>query len=260
MPVVCRVARTKFAEHGRVMKIRVLLSGKHRIALHGLKGLLDREPDLEVAVPCTSLEETLAGVRQFAPDVVIVDYEPADGEAAAVLARIQADRLRTRLALLAPVMGPDELVEALRLGATGVAVAEMPPPLFVQCVRALHAGERWVEPGCLTRALETLRTREAAARALARVLTPREMEVARIVAQGLNNKEAARQLSITEGTVKTHLHSIYEKLRVDGRRRLAQFVRERGLAARLDVTADDIARVLGVPQVQPGPRRRAPES
>jgi DNA-binding NarL/FixJ family response regulator len=241
------------------MSIRVLLSGKHRIALNGLKGLLDREPDLEVAAPCTSMDETLAGVRHFAPDVVFVDCEPGDGEAAALLARIQIDSPRTRLALLALVVGADELVEALRMGATGVAVAEMPPPLFVQCVRALHAGERWVEPGCLVRALETLRRREAAARAISRVLTPREMEVARIVALGMNNKEIAERLSIAEGTVKTHLHCIYEKLHVDGRRRLAQLVRERGLAARLDVTADDVARVLGYRRAKPSPGRRARE-
>jgi len=226
------------------MKIRVLLSGKHPIMLAGLKNLLDREQDLEVAAPCTGVDETLRGIREFTPDVVIVEREADGPEAGRLLARIRAACPAARLALLSHDVGVDDLAEALRLGVGGVAISEMPPSLFAQCVRTVHTGGRWVEPRTLEAALEALRRREAGARELARVLTRREIDVARAVVEGLSNRGIATRLSIAEGTVKTHLHSIYQKLQLDGRQRLAAYGRERGLAVTTGMTAADLARAL----------------
>lgn len=233
------------------MTIRVLLSGKRPIVLNGLKSLLEQEPDLEVAAPCTNIEDTLAGVREFAPDVVIMEREIAGREPGPLLANITAAGPRPRVALLGQALGVDELLEALRLGVAGVAVTQMRPSLFVQCIRTLHAGHTWVEPRALACALDTLRSWEASSREASRLLTPREIEVARIVAEGLSNGQIAKRLAITEGTVKTHLHRLYQKLQLKGRQDLAQYVRDRGLGATAEFTADDVRRALRLPGAKP---------
>ena len=110
-----------------------------------------------------------------------------------------------------------------------MVLKEMAPRLLVQCVRKVHAGEQWLEKRSVSLALERLLKREAAARKIAGLLTPREIEILRMVADGLRNKEIADRLYISEGTIKVHLHSIYEKLKVNSRLQLARYARDKGL-------------------------------
>ena len=107
----------------------------------------------------------------------------------------------------------------------------MAPGLIVRCVRKVHAGEQWLEMRSYMRALETLLQREAGSREVAGILTPREIEIARKVASGMRNRDIAEKLFISEGTVKTHLHHIFEKLQVDSREGLTLFAHEKGLFA-----------------------------
>ena len=110
-----------------------------------------------------------------------------------------------------------------------MVLKEMAPHLLVQCVRKVHAGEQWLEKRSVSLALETLLRREAASREVAKVVTARELEIVRMVASGLRNKEIAERLFISEGTIKMHLHNIYGKLGVDGRLQLARYAKEKGL-------------------------------
>jgi DNA-binding NarL/FixJ family response regulator len=101
--------------------------------------------------------------------------------------------------------------------------------MLVQCVRKVFAGETWVENRSITRAVGLMLVREAGARDSAEHLTPREIEVVQMVAAGHRNKEIARRLTLTEGTVKVHLHNVYAKLGVDGRLELLKYAQEHGL-------------------------------
>src|SRR3569833_2610890 len=105
----------------------------------------------------------------------------------------------------------------------------METQMLVRCVRAVHAGNKWIEKVLATRALDQLLARQTGERHLAQRLTPREIEVARLIAQGLSNKAVAAKLAITEGTVKLHLHHVYEKLHLDGRMALAHYLRVNAL-------------------------------
>ena len=120
-------------------------------------------------------------------------------------------------------------MEAVRLGAWGLVLKEMAPETLVECVRVVSAGERWLDTRSVVRALEKIAQREVEVGRVAMLVTPRELEIVRMVATGLRNKEIATRLSITEGTVKLHLHHIYEKLEVDGRLALLVYAREHGL-------------------------------
>ncbi|HVH68800.1 MAG TPA: response regulator transcription factor [Gemmatimonadales bacterium] len=119
-----------------------------------------------------------------------------------------------------------EVLEAFRLGVRGMILKEQAPQMVVRCVRQVHAGEQWVEKHACTRALHALLEREAGASAAVGGLTPREIQMVRMAARGLRNKEMSQRLAISEGTVKIHLHHIYRKLKVENRVQLtlrAQF-------------------------------------
>ena len=99
----------------------------------------------------------------------------------------------------------------------------------VSCVRRVHQGEQWIDRDTVARAFRTVLEREAAAREATMMLTPREIEIVRMVAQGLRNKAIAERLSISEGTVKVHLHNIYDKFGVDRRLELVLCAQQKGL-------------------------------
>ena len=211
------------------MTIRVVLADDHPFFLDGLVQFLDREPDIEVVARCVDGEEALRAVLELRPDVLLLDLRMPGLDGVAVLRELARGRSPTRVVLLTAAVHEDDLMEALRLGVRGVVLKEMAPRLLVQCLRKVHAGERWVEIKSTAQALDKLLQREEATRTVAGVLTQREIEIARLVAGGLQNKEIAARLAITEGTVKVHVHSIYLKLKLSTRVGLMRWAEEHGL-------------------------------
>jgi DNA-binding NarL/FixJ family response regulator len=211
------------------MAIRLVLADDHPIILDGLESLFRMEQDIQVVARCVNGEEALKAVRQHRPDILILDIRMPAKDGLQVLREIQEDNLPTQIILLTVGLDEEETVEALRLGVRGVVLKEMAPQMLVQCVRKVHGGEQWLERRSVGRALEKLLWREAGAREIAGMLTPREIEIVRMVAAGLRNKEIADKLFISEGTVKIHLHHIYEKLQLDGRLELALYAQDKGL-------------------------------
>jgi DNA-binding NarL/FixJ family response regulator len=211
------------------MPIHLVLADDHPIILDGLEILFRMEKDIQVVARCVNGEEALQAVRQHRPDILILDIRMPGKDGLAVLREMKDEDLPTRVVLLTVALDEEETLEALRLGVRGVVLKEMAPQMLVQCVRKVHAGEQWLERRSVGRALEKLLSREAGAREVAGVLTPREIEIVRMVASGLRNKEIADKLSISEGTVKIHLHHIYEKLHLNGRLELALYAQDRGL-------------------------------
>jgi DNA-binding NarL/FixJ family response regulator len=212
-----------------VTPIRLVLSDDHPIVLDGLEQLFAVENDFEVLARCRDGEETLEAVRRLSPDVLVLDIRMPGVDGLSVLQELEAAGLPTRVVLLTAAVGDEQLVEAIRLGARGVVLKETAPQLLVEAVREVHGGGEWLEKGLVGRALRRLMDRESSLREAIRTLTTRELEIARLVAEGLRNRAIGERLFITEGTVKIHLHRIYEKLGVDGRLELALYARERGL-------------------------------
>jgi DNA-binding NarL/FixJ family response regulator len=209
--------------------IRLLLADDHPIVLDGLEQLFRLEQDVEIVARCREGEETLRALQVHRPDVVVLDMRMPRGDGLDVLRGIEAGGLLTRVVLLTAALGEDQLVEALRLGVGGVVLKEMAPQLLVEAVREVHAGRRWLDKGSIDRALGRLLQKEEGNREAAEVLTPRELEIVRMVARGMRNRAIAEQLFISEGTVKIHLHNIYQKIEVDGRLKLAVYAQRKGL-------------------------------
>jgi two-component system nitrate/nitrite response regulator NarL len=210
-------------------RIRIVLADDHVIVLDGLEQLFRLEPELEVVARSTTAEAAVKAVQEHRPDVLVLDLVMPGHDGMWVLRELSELNLPTRTVLLTAHVEENRLVEAIRLGVWGVVLKEMAPRMLMECVRKVHAGEKWLEQQSVTRAIERMQRRESEIDRLTRLLTPRELEIVRLASEGLRNKEIGERLSITEGTVKIHLHNIYEKLGVTGRPQLILYATRQGL-------------------------------
>jgi two-component system nitrate/nitrite response regulator NarL len=210
-------------------RIRVVLADDHVIVLDGLEQLFRLEPEFEVVARSTTAEAALKAVQEHRPDILVLDLVMPGHDGMWVLRELSELNLPTRTVLLTAHVEETRLVEAIRLGVWGIVLKEMAPRMLMECVRKVHAGEKWLEQQSVTRAMERMQKRESEIDRLTRLLTPRELEIVRLASEGLRNKEIGERLSITEGTVKIHLHNIYEKLGVTGRSQLILYATKHGL-------------------------------
>ncbi len=211
------------------MTIRLVVADDHPLILDGLENLFRLEDDFEVVASCNDGPETLGAIRQLHPDVAVLDIRMPGMSGLEVARAIRGEKLPTRLVLLTAELADEEMLEAVHLEVQGVVLKEMAPQLLVQCIRKVHAGGQWIERRTAKKALELMLRRETGTREVAALLTTREIDLVRMVAGGLRNREIADKLFISEGTVKVHLHNIYEKLKVDGRMALMRYAQEKGL-------------------------------
>lgn len=211
------------------MSATLVLADDHPIILDGLEQLFRLEEGLEVVARCRDGAETLQAVRELEPDVLVLDVRMPGPDGIEILRELSGEGLPTRVVLLTAGLEDDQLLEAIRAGARGVVLKEMAPQLLVEAVRTVLRGGQWLEKGLGGRALTKLLQRERGLSEASRLLTPRELEIVRMVARGLRNRAIAETLFITEGTVKVHLHNIYEKVGVDGRVELTLYAQDKGL-------------------------------
>lgn len=213
----------------RAAALTLILADDHPIVLDGLDQLFSLEPDIRVAARCADGEELLRVLRKEQPDVLVLDLVMPGRDGFEVLECLEEERLEVRTVVLTASLDDDQLLRAVRLGARGIVLKDMAPRLLVEAVRTVHGGGYWLEKGLGSRALLRLLERERAPVERAGRLTPRELEVVRLVTRGLRNRAIGEALDITEGTVKIHLHNVYEKLGIGSRLELARFAQRKGL-------------------------------
>ena len=206
--------------------IRVLIADDHPIVLGGLDQLLSLEPDIAVVDRCTNGSEVLAAIARHRPAVAVLDLAMPGRSGMDLLRDLRAIQSPVRVVLLTARIEHEQVVEALKLGVAGIVLKESAPLQILDCIRRVAAGGQWIDQAISSRTLDSLLRRQSGTRRAAAILTTREIEVVRMVARGLRNKEIADQLSITEGTVKAHLRTIFEKVGVDSRAKLILYARE----------------------------------
>jgi DNA-binding NarL/FixJ family response regulator len=212
--------------------IRVLLVDDQALVLSGLRALLDLDDDLEVVATCADGSEVVPAVRVHAPDVVVMDVrmKQVSGPDAT---RALAGEPDPPPVLVLTTFDDDEVVAAaLSAGAAGFVLKEAPGEDIIRAVREVAAGRSWLDPAVTGRVLEHLRTdalpRSAAGSRLEE-LTPRELEVLRLLASGTTNTEIAAELHISETTVKSHLGGVFTKLGLRDRAAAIVFAYEHGV-------------------------------
>jgi DNA-binding NarL/FixJ family response regulator len=160
---------------------------------------------------------------------LVLDIQMPAKDGLVVLREMRKEQLPTRVVILTATLDQEGLAEAVRLGVRGLVLKELAPKLLVECIRKVHAGELWLERRSVSSTLEKLLQRESARNEAVQVLSPREIEIIKQVTLGLRNIEIGQKLFISEGTVKIHLHNIYQKLGIDTRTKLTRYAQEKGL-------------------------------
>ena len=211
------------------MSIRVVLVDDHPIVLQGLQQLFERQPDFTVVAACAGADTALQAVRTHRPDVLILDLRMPGKSGLDLLRTINNEKLDCYSVLLTATIRDDEVVEATKLGVTGLVLKESSPETLLKCVRRVNRGERWIDQETITRAFQAVVGREEAEREVSKTLTPREIEIVKMMAEGLRNRAIGDRLGISEGTVKVHLHNVYETLGLDGRLELVLYAKQKGV-------------------------------
>jgi two-component system, NarL family, nitrate/nitrite response regulator NarL len=203
---------------------RLLIADDHPIVLDGICALL-RDLDVDVVARCRNGEQVLAEVERTRPELLVLDVQMPGLTGLQVLRTLRQAGDRTPVILLTASLSSAEAIEAIQLGVNGLVLKESAPRQLLQCVESVRAGERWIDPEATERAL-AYATGQKNSYASDGPLTTRERDLVRLVTLGLRNKEIAAEMSITEGTVKMHLHNIYEKLGIGSRTELAMYARD----------------------------------
>ena len=210
------------------MPIRIAIADDHALVLHGLKRLFDGESEFEVVECCGNGADAVTAARTGNVDVLLLDIKMRGMSGIDVLRQLSSERVKCSTVLLTAALSDADAVEGLRLGARGIVLKESSPDELLDCIRHVARGEQWVDTELMSRTMAA--ARRDTPRDPNRLLTAREREIVRMIAEGLRNKAIAERLSISEGTVKIHLHNVYEKLGLDGRLELMLHAQKHGLA------------------------------
>jgi NarL family two-component system response regulator LiaR len=209
--------------------IRVLIADDHAVVRQGLRTFLELQEEIEVAGEAADGVEALEAVERLEPDVVLMDLVmPGLGGVEAIRA-IRDRGLPARVIVLTTFLDDDKLFPAIRAGAAGYLLKDVEPAELVSAIRAVHAGRSPIDPAVAGRLLEEVAERGGDR---ADSLTAREREVLCLIARGRPNKVIARDLGVSEKTVKTHVSNILGKLGLADRTQAALYAMRAGLVPR----------------------------
>lgn len=208
----------------------VFLADDHPLLLRGLADLIAMEPDFAVVGSTTEGAGAFAMIDRLAPDLAVLDLDMPDVGGLAILRRIGSAMMAVRPVFLTATITPGQISEALMHGIWGIVLKETAPDTLVDCLRSVAAGRRWL-PDELAAKADPLWSERGQPRLAG--LTPREGEIAGLACQGMANKQIARRLGASEGTIKIHLHNIFQKLGVTNRTALAALYFASGESAEL---------------------------
>jgi two-component system nitrate/nitrite response regulator NarP len=207
---------------------RVVIADKHPLVLEGLANLL-RALHVEDVERCCGGAELLSMLLERQPDLAIADVRLGEPDCLAVLREFRALGKQVPVILLTGTLRDAEVLEGVELGIRGLVAKDAPLDVLANCVRTVLEGGTCLDQGIVGRAMAALLMRETALRELALVLTAREMQVLHMVVAGQRARDAAARLSVSEGTLKVHLHHIYQKLNVTSREGLVALARDKGI-------------------------------
>jgi DNA-binding NarL/FixJ family response regulator len=188
--------------------------------LQGLIKVLEAQSDFAVVASCGDGTSCLEAMRSLRPEIAILDISMSGLNGFEILAIASSENLPTRLMFFTATIESDELAMAAVGGAYGVVLKDVAPEILLQSLRQVADGQRLL-PLLSFDETPRLRMKNAISENALTVLTDRERQIMRLVSEGLSNKAIGRRLNIADGTIKQHLHHIYQKLEIDNRTVLA---------------------------------------
>ncbi len=217
-------------------QIRILIADDHAIVRKGLKALLATEKDMAVAGEAENGTEAVEKAAELGPDVILMDIVMPQMDGIEATRRITAERPETRVLVLTSFAADDKVFPAVKAGALGYLLKDSSPEQLLEAIRQVHRGEPSLEPSIARKVLQELSHPGAGGgKPTTDPLTERELDVLRLIAQGLSNKEIAAKIFVAEWTVRSHVSNILGKLHLASRTQAALYALRSGLASLDDV-------------------------
>jgi len=191
--------------------IRILVADDHPIVRDGLIAILNTQPDFEIIGEAATGPQTVERVTTLRPDVVLLDLEMPEIDGVEALRQLREASPDARVIVFTAFDTDERILGAVRAGARGYLLKGVPREDIFHAIRVVHAGESLLQPIVASKLLRQV-SQEQATLPGSETLTPRELDVLRLLARGLENKEIAAELVIAERTVKFHVSSIQSKL------------------------------------------------
>jgi DNA-binding NarL/FixJ family response regulator len=213
--------------------MKIVIVDDHVLFREGLAAIIGSEPDLEIIGQAGTVQEAIELVKISKPDMVLMDFGLPDGTGAEATRAILQEHPKCKVVFLTMSEEDDDLLAAIRSGAKGYLLKNMQPAKLVSSLRSVQKGESALSRSMTLRLMEELARTKEPSQISDPTLTRRELEVLQELALGKSNLEIAKDLFISENTVKYHVHSILEKLNLSDRRDVAIYAREHGLLKRV---------------------------
>jgi len=213
------------------VKIRVLVADDHALFRQGLRQLLEMEPDIEVVGEAKDGLDVQIKTRECSPDIILMDINMPVTDGVAATKRILSENPNVGIIILTMYRQDQHVFEAVRAGARGYLLKDALAEDVAKAIRTVKQGESLIDPEMATKLLKEFRRLADRVEPEAGLsdLTPREIEILRLVAAGMSNKEIGAKLFLAEKTVKNYLTLIFQKLQIADRVQAAVFAIQQGL-------------------------------
>lgn len=216
--------------------VRILLADDHPIVREGLRGLLETQPDFEVIAECANGEETVSMVTQLHPDVLLLDLEMPVMDGVETIRRLSQQPAMPRIIVFTAFDDDERIIHAIQAGANGYLLKDAPREEIFKAIHVAMSGGSLLQPVVASKLLHHVGQQQQRGVPIrgsmpmqVEELTERELEVLRLLAQGMPNKEIATHLIISERTAKFHVSSIMGKLGATNRTEAVSLAVQRGL-------------------------------
>lgn len=212
--------------------ITILVVDDHAVVRQGIRAFLETQPDLKVIAEAASGQEGIALAKQHLPDVVLMDLVMPGLDGVAATRQVKQASPRTQVVVLTSYHNDEHIFPAIRAGALSYVLKEISPDDLADVVRKAADGEATLHPRVAARVIRELQGLRPDQINPFTELSDREMEVLRLIADGLANKEIADQLYLSEKTIKGHVSNILSKLHLQDRTQAAIFAWREGIVRR----------------------------
>ncbi|MEH2234785.1 response regulator transcription factor [Nostoc sp.] len=200
--------------------IRVLIVDDHSIVRQGLTTIINRDPEMMVIAQAEDGQQAIALFREYQPDVTLMDLRIPQMAGVETISAICAEFKAARIVVLTTYDGDEDIYRGLQAGAKGYLLKDAKPNELLSAIRTIHRGQQYIPPEVGAKLVQRMRNPE---------LSERELDVLRLMAQGMSNLEISTTLTIGESTVKSHVNRILSKLGVSDRTQAVIIAVKRGI-------------------------------